>query len=398
MWLTLLLVAGVVLWLVFRNQRATNSAPARTYADAQAQPISLPVSVTSNTDYDVKVLTGRSTDEHGICIGTNLPLPLTLMGLDAKDASEIADALDRYDTYTLRSRLTTLIASNNVRCKEIDAWVAVAKPQFETAVSKAIASSAEWTSASELDREDLLADFREQASENLPERPTDIEATLTLLTGEPADLTVDDALLAKFKDCPELYPVLLNALGYGEKVQVVPVGGYNRKEYEALAEIGYVRRGTDIPLDAILATLTLKQMNELAGTDAPKKLTRKAAGIEFMKTLPDLNERLSKLIAFRELFQIDVAPLEAAGVQVSDLMASYHYSNVMSALIVDTLKSGLSMMRSVESSKGCEIDSWELMASNCCPNCQKLDGKTWKRRPQKLPPFHVGCDCELLWN
>lgn len=367
-------------------------------AKVQPQPVSSSVSMASNNEYDIKVMSTRSIDGQGICVGTNLPLPLTLIGIHAKDASEIAEALDRYDTYTLRSKLTTLIASNNVRCKEIDAWVTAAKPQFEAAVTKAIASSAEWSSASELDREDLLADFREQAAETLAERPADVEATLTLLTEEPVDLTVDDALLAKFKDRPELYPVLLNALGYGEKVQVVPVGGYNRKEYEALAEMGYVRRGTDIPLDAILATLTLKQMNELAGADAPKKLTRKAAGIEFLKTLPDLNERLSKLIAFRELFQVDVTPLETAGVQVNDLMTSYHYSNVMSALIVDTLKSGLSMMRSVENSKGCEIDSWELTASNCCPNCQNLDGKTWKRRPQKLPPFHMGCDCELFWS
>lgn len=388
MWLAILFVV-VVFWLLMR-QRGSAASRNSTFSTTDI-PISITVSTSSNHS-DIKVQ-WESTGS-GVRIGTNLPLPVTLSCITDLHARRIAESLESYDTYTLRGWLTTVIASNNVHCKEIDEWVTSAKPKFKAAVKQAIAASAEWSSASERDRDDLLTGFEDQAAESLAVRPASIEAALALLTEEPADVTVDDALLGRFANNMERYPVLLGALTYGPKVQVVPVGSYNRKEYEALADMGYLRRGADIDIDDILMALTLKQMNEIAGTDTPKKLTRKAPAAEFLKTLPDLRERLGKVVAFREMFQ--VAPIP--DIDVGAIVVSYSHAQHMAQVIVDTLKSGLSLLRSIEGSQGCLIEGWVLSSGDCCPDCRKLDGKIWKRQPEKLPPLHIGCSAELNWS
>lgn len=393
----ILLIVGMVVFFILRSR--SGSRPTSTLGQASVPAtITITTSVSSG-DEEPKVKVAWVSTETGTQLGSNLPLPLTLTNIDTLEARHIAEALESYDTFTLRGWLATLIARKNVRCVEIDAWAASAKRRFESTVAKAIEASPDWAAAAAPDREDLLAEFQATAAENLPVRPADVEVTIGLLTEEPSDLTVDDELLSRFSNRSDLYPVLLGALSYGNKVQVVPVGAYNRKNHEELASMGYLRRGTDIPLDDVLATLTLKVMNELAGNDAPKKLTRKAPAIEFLKTLPDLSDRLAKVVAFRELFQ--VAPIP--GVDTDAIEASYHHSGLVAQVIVDTLKSGLSMARTLSKTEGYEsegykIENWALYAEDCCPECKKLDGKTWKRLPQKLPPFHVGCNCELHWN
>ncbi len=395
-WITLLIV-GVIVYFLLRSRSGSRTAGTSGPAGA---PGAITISISdSRQDAELKVKVAWAPTETGMQIGGNLPLPLTLTNIDALEARRIAESLESYDTYTLRGWLTTLIARKNVRCAEIDAWVKSTKPRFASVVAKAIEASPDWTTAAEPDREDLLAEFQTTAAENLPVRPADVETTLGLLMEEPSDLAVDDELLAKFSNRTDLYPVLLGALSYGSKVQVVPVGAYQRKHYEDLAGMGYLRRGADIPLDDVLAILTLKVMNSMAGSDAPKKLTRKAPAIEFLKTLPNLSDRLSKVIAFRELFQ--AAPIP--GVDTDAIEASYRHSSLVAQVIVDTLKSGLSVARSVSegkgyASEGYEVEKWTLHAENCCPECKKMDGKTWKNAPQKLPPFHVGCNCELYWG
>lgn len=323
-------------------------------------------------------------------VGTNLPLPLTLLGIDAADAERLAKATSERNYDAFKEQLVLLIAKKNVRCVEVDDWVADAKAKVDASVQAAIAASKEWASASELDRQDLLLAFRNSAIETLSVRPN-VEIASALLEGPPKDVTADDELVAKFSNRPDLYPVLLSAISNGNKVMVVPADGWRRKEFETLAENGYLRRGDAIPLDDALAVLTLKQMQEVAGASAPKKFARKAAAIEFLKTLPDLRARLGKVIAFRELFQL--APTD--GLDTIALAQSYRYAGELARVIRKTLFSGVSSLSEAESAKEWSPEGWQLHANECCLECMKMDGKKWKRLPQRLPPFHIGCEAHL---
>lgn len=328
-----------------------------------------------------------------ITIGENLPLPLNLTGISLEDARRLVKGVNEHEWAT-QEWLTLLIAKNNIRCQEVDAWAARSRKKVEASVQAAIKASTEWDSASELDREDMLQEFREAAIEALEVRPSDVDATALLLFEEPTDHTVDDALLEGFDGDAKAYGKLLYLLANPGRVWTSPAGSYDRKEFEDLVAKGYVRRGADIPLDDILPGLTLAQMQQIAGDAAPKKLTRKAPAIELLKGLPDIRERLSKVVSFRELFQL----VPQGDLNQEAIVQSYAYAGALARIIWRTLISGKSVAEQVARSKEYDVDEWELSANDCCPSCMKMEGKTWKRLPKNLPPFHIGCEAEIFGN
>lgn len=383
--LLLLIGIGVVLWLWVRHRQTSAKRPSRA---SHSEVVSATASARSAYKEGIE----WKPVDGGFLIGANLPQPLTLLGINTADAKKLVDALEANRSYEIREWLVGVVARENVRCRELDQWLATYKPKFETAVEKAKQASG-WATATERDKEDYLDTFQEVAARELQVRPADVDTALALLTEEPEDLTVDDKLLARFKDEPELYRALLWTFAGGSRVQVVPVGEYRRKEFEELAARGFLRRGTDIPMNDILATLTLKEMMQVAGDAAPKKFTRKAPAIEFLRTLPDLTERLGRVVAFRELFQA-VPP---TNVDMEAVAASYRYAGQVAGLIAQTLESGFSSLRDRLSDVYVEPTSWELSSEDCCPRCQADNGKTWKKAPRHRPPFHIGCT-STLWS
>lgn len=386
MWLFwLIVIAAVAIWLLKKNKTGEASP-------AAANPnVTITVSSRSGSgDQETKV-GFQSTSNGGFQIGPNLPFPLTLYGLDRDDAAKLVSAMEQGQEYEISEWCNHLVAQKNVRCKELDEWLVDAKLRIKKLVDQRIQASSEWTPATDLDKEDLLADFQYDAVNELPVRPAFGDSASTLLFDEPQDLTVDDALLERFKDNPKTYTSLLYAISAGPKVQVSEAGDYRRKTFDELVEKGFMRRGQEIPLEDILAGMTMKQMQEIAGADAPKKFTRKAPAIEFMMTLPDIRQRLEKTISFRELFQLK--PIE--GIDLGELAKAHAYSAEVSRVILRTLRAALNTQRLVESSKDWTVDGWELNSEECCPACQKNHGKQWKRLPQKLPPFHIGCEARI---
>lgn len=385
MWLFwLIVIVAVAIWLLKKNKTGEASP-------AAANPnVKITVSSRSGSGDETKV-GFQATSDGGFQIGPNLPFPLTLYGLDRDEAAKLVSAMEQGQEYEISEWCNHLVAQKNVRCKELDEWLADAKPRIKKLVDQRIQASSEWAPATDLDKEDLLADFQYDAVNELPVRPGFGDSASTLLFEEPQDLTVDDALLERFKDNPKTYTSLLYAISAGAKVQVSPAGDYRRKTYDELVEKGFMRRGQEIPLEDVLAGMTMKQMQEIAGADAPKKFTRKAQAVEFMVSLPDIRQRLEKTISFRELFQLK--PIE--GIDLDELAKAHAYSAEVSRVILRTLRASLDTQRLVDSSKEWVVDGWELNSEGCCPACQKNHGKQWKRLPQKLPPFHIGCEASI---
>lgn len=385
MWLFWLVVIAIA-WYWF-SQKSKSSSASR----GQKSP-EVTVTVSSNFTRDSINVDLVATSDNGFQIGTNLSFPVTLYGLDKAEAEKLAIAMQQGQDYEISEWFTHLVAQKNIRCKELDDWLNKAKPQFQELIQKRIAANQNWSSASELDKADMLEEFKADAVLELPVRPALTDATLTLLDGEPSDLTVDDVLLEKFKDNPQTYNHLLYALSTGSKVVISPTGDYRRKALDELADKGFMRRGRDIPTVDILGSLTLKEMQEIAGSDAPKKFTRKANAVEFLMALPDLQLRLERIISFRSLFQLK--PID--GIDLEEISKAYAYSKEVARIILQTLRSDLDSQRTKESAKEwVPEEGWELHAEDCCPSCRQQHGKKWKRLPQKLPPFHIGCECRI---
>jgi hypothetical protein len=159
-WILIVVVAAVAAWFFFRTNKPEGAQPPqKTLKELVAAPEvgTPPTPISRSAD-------AEPSQANSLIVGKNLPLPLTLSGLSTADANRLAKGLESND-WSTRGWLTLLVARNNVRCEEIDAWVAGARPKLETAIKKGVAASTEWATASELDRADILEEITQEAVE-----------------------------------------------------------------------------------------------------------------------------------------------------------------------------------------------------------------------------------------
>lgn len=328
----------------------------------------------------------------GFTLNPKSPFPLTLNGIKRQDALALKSDLDwLWVQWTTRQEVAFLIAQKNLRCQEIDAFVFRQKQEVDRAVEQMRSASTEWVGASEKDRRDLLVGFQEKAIEALVERPPLARNFRLLLDGPPNNPEADDELLSLFASDLEAYKVYMYALSTAQSVRVVPAEDNYRQHFERFAEIGLARRGMEIPMADILASMKLKELNELIKDEVEKPVGRKAKAIDIAIRIPNLRDRLSSLISFRELFQV----LPPAELEIDEAKRNFAWATEVGDLFCETYATGVRTLQTIKERREFQYKGWRIRAGDCCSSCMALDGKTYKSRPSKLPPYHPGCTCDL---
>jgi len=328
----------------------------------------------------------------GFVLNPRSPLPLSMLGISRKDAESLKQDLDwLWVDYRVRQEVAFLVAQKNLRCAEIDAFVARQKKTVDEEVGKMLAASTEWAAASEKDRRDLFVGFQESAINTLQEKPPLSRGFRLLLDGPPRNAADDDELLALFDADVETYKTYMYALSTAQSVRAVPAEDTYRKRFESFADKGLARRGTEIPIADILGSLKLKELNELLKGTLEKPVGRKAKAIDLALKLPNLKDRLGSMISFRELFQV----LPPADLDIDEVKRSFAWATEVADLFCETYAAGNQTLHTVAENREFEYKGWRIRADDCCTFCVALDGKRYKSRPSKLPPYHVGCTCDL---
>ncbi|MGZ8340265.1 MAG: hypothetical protein ACXWU9_11850 [Telluria sp.] len=335
-----------------------------------------------------------SAGEGAWVLNPKSPLPLTVLGTDQATAARLKDLLGHAEYWSQKvPEVALLIAQHNLRFQELDTFVAQHKRRFDADVQQRITSSAEWASASEKDREDLRNEFETDAEESLGIHVGRADLGL-LLRGQPAAFAEDDELLKLFNGDAALYSFYLSQLGRANPIVNVKAEDYGRKSWEQLAEKGMARRGKDIPVQLLLEGLKLKELNDILADVMGKPLGRKAKAVEVALAQPDLHDRLSQRIAFREMFQA----LPPAGLDVAGLVESFAYANAIAVVVQQTYFTAVQTLEAIQERKresgiydAWEISNWE----DPLPPCAATFCKKYDRLPAKRPPFHVGCTCRL---
>lgn len=395
-----IIVAAVWWWL--KTKKSKTGASSAAPPAPQVPEIKLTITASpgssrttsddSSAPVDVGALT--SAGAHAWVLNPASPLPLTLLGADRALAEKVRAVLGRRQYWSEKvPELALLIAQHNLRFKEVDEFVAQYRPKFEALVSQAIASSAEWASASEMDREDLRAEFEEAALDKLGVHVGGGDLP-TLLEGQPGGFEDDDELLRRFGGDSALYSFYLTQLGRPDAVSTVKAQDWGRKSWEKLAEMGLALRGKDIPMHKLLDGLRLKDLNELLAGAVPKPLGRKAKAIEAALALPDLQERLSQRLALREMFQ----PVVPANLNVDALRNAFGYASTVAMVVQQTYYTAVKTLEAIAERKRDPdlYDAWEVQNfEDPLPACAKPYCKKYDRLPAKRPPFHLGCSCQL---
>ncbi len=396
---SVIIVVLVLIWAYSRRQSSRARASAK-FTRAEIVPrISVEADVQSKTEHPDTAELTRTTDG-GWTLNPRSTFPLTIYGVDESAAKEFNTLLDqaysRHDyAYTLN--LVEFVARTNLHCKEIDHYVNEFKAQYVDTIEELKRSSAEWATASELDQEDMLADFRDEAIGSLAVRPdSDLQV---LFECEPADATIDDALLSRFgyKNLDLYFRHAANM----DKVRAIPTEHYERAGFENLVELGLAIRGSDISLSAILEALTLKQMNDAVADLTQKPFGRKAKAVEFLTTLPDVKERVNKVVAFRELFQLRDLPVEFSHIDRGKITDAWKYANEVANIISRTYIGAAYETR--DRDQYGEVPPYvlgrELSPINddrTCPHCERAGVKKYSRTQRPTVPLHLACRCSVL--
>jgi hypothetical protein len=398
-----LLVVGVVaaVWYSLRN---SNQKEARGRQGANADAVQTTAAVRIGSSIVVEDLRSDQPEvdvgdmvpagDNAWVLNPRSPLPLTLLNAEKNVAIEVRGVLSSREYWVNKvPELAMLIAQHNLRFKEVDELILNTKPRFDAEIGKLIQNSAEWSNSSDKDRQDLRNEFEALALNSLGIWAGQVDLVI-LLSGQPSSFTDDDELLRQFHGDVSLYSLYLSLLGRGNSVTTVKADDYQRKQWEKLVEIGLARRGKDIPIPQILDGLRLKDINVILADAIPKPLGRKSNAVEVASALPDIDERLSKHVSFREMFQV----MKPADTDIEAIVNSFAYSNQLAAIVQQTYYTGLLTLEAKQERKqddgfynAWEISNWE----DPLPSCAASVCRKYAKLPSKLPPFHVGCSCRL---
>lgn len=365
------------------------------------QEYEIPIEVTfkastrsRDSDSERTVDTGKvkKVSETSYCVNPKSPLPLTLSGLSNAEAKEIKKLLDGEAQWQRNiSDITFLFAQNNIECIELEEFINKIRNEASRYIEERKNSSEEWKHSSEKDKDDLTVEFQSASLERLTTKPSNDWSLKTLIFSAPGDITSDDELLGVFSGKRGIYRFYVSNLGRSNKANQVAADDYNRKQWETLVDLGLAKRGKDIPIKVLLEGLRMKDINEYFSDRLDKKLSRKAKAVEFALSQADVLDVLSRHMSFREMFQI----VEPEGLNISSIKECYEYAAAYSEIIRDTYVSGYRTLDTLEDAREADYDGWEIEAEDCCQACSTYNGKRSKRKPTKLPPFHIGCTCSL---
>lgn len=400
--LIILIIMGlVIIWMYKKYKKYSTQKTVDLKPQVSEPKITVSIHTRPSTSFenpDTGYIT--PTQDGGWVLNPKSTFPLTIYGANQTIASELKGLLDAgysLGSYAHARTIIPIIARFNLRCKEIEDYVKKFKPLYFNKIEELKKSSAEWASASNRDKEDLLIGFRQQAIESLDVRPyCDLE---TLFECEPADVTIDDAVIDQFG-----YENLLLYLRYAnnlDKVRVIPADHYERSGFEKLVELGLARKGTDISLHAILETLKLKDMNDLVVDLNQKPFGRKAKAIEFLMNLSDIKERIGKVVTFRELFQLKPLPDEFSNIDLNRISSAWRYTNEIATIIAHTYVMGGYSSRDMhqEDVVPSFIKGWEILPVGddaTCPYCKHAATKKYPKKQRPKVPLHIGCRCTVL--
>jgi hypothetical protein len=190
LWVILIGLFLYFLWIGIRskgkNKREVTQTPS----------ISIKTSLSSNKSDTGEVIPSK---EKGWILNPKTTFPLTIYGVDKEIANKIKETLDEGFSealYKITDGITPIVARYNIRCKEIDDYVRKFKPIYLKKIEEQIKNSPEWGKSSDLDRKDLLSEFKENAIASLEVRPyCNIEV---LFEGDTLDLAIDDVLIDRY--------------------------------------------------------------------------------------------------------------------------------------------------------------------------------------------------------
>jgi len=335
-------------------------------------------------------------------LNPNSDAPMAVTGLNREQAEELKRLLDRgysEGSYQHTQQITEFLLRTHARWGELEDYIDRARALCERSIAYQQRNSSEWKTAGERDQQDLLSEFRKAAIQSLDVRPCG--DLMVLLEDVPDNEMLDDPLLEQYGiEALQLYLRYISSLN---RVHIVPAESYERAGFEGLVQLGLARRGTEIPVEDILESCTLKTMNDLVTDLSVSPFRRKRPAIDYLVTLPDIQARLGSQVAFREIFQLLPLPERFGHIDLEKLAQrwrhKWRHTHEVADLMHRTYVFGGWAARNranILSMAGTGPMYWTLdyvRDDVACPSCRRAAEVGYRQNVALRVPLHPGCRC-----
>jgi hypothetical protein len=394
--ITILIIGFIIYLIVKPSNKSTKRKTKQT-----TKKINLPVEIKVTTSYgngsssqiEDKFSPIKQIDDNNWILNPGAPFELTLINADKNKAQEIRNLLDddEISDYRKEDKLVGFFASHNLMIKEIEEYKNKYKGQYLAKIEELKNNSTEWNIIGEKDREDLLIEFRQIAIKGIYERANcELEV---LFECEPKDITIDDDLINEYGF--ENIQTYLKYTDNLDKIRVISNDNYSRPRFEKLVEIGLAKRGNEVSKEEILSTLTLKELNTIAG-NPEKEYKRKNQAIQYILTLEDLDQKIGKQVSLREIFKLNPLPAKYNSLDLKAVSATWSYHSQEVRLLIDTYRKSFSTWRDLKDKR--YVKGYEIMLvdkEDPCPCAKERSLKKYSKNNPPKVPCHVGCNCLL---
>ena len=325
-------------------------------------------------------------------LNPDLPIPCTVDG-DRFGASALKDLLDSEDHDKPIERATYILASYGLRIQEIDEYADNLRPEFTQFVADQQQASKAWPTAKPHEQHEMLERFRERAVKKLSTHGWELAHDIALLSHEPIDLTPALSALSLLGDDPDLWWAYFYGLGDAPHVLRVEPDKRYRARFEYLVTLGLAKRGLNIGVARLVASLSLRDLNALVFDLIDKKVRKQVRAASIAIMAPDLPDRLRRQLPhLDDLFWTEPPP----GVPLEAFLDTMGYLRATAELLWSTYFSGARTRKKVdEFDYGDPERRWRIRTSECCADCKEHATGWEEELPDSLPPFHVGCGCDL---
>ncbi len=388
--ITILLI-GLIIYSVAKSSSKS------TLTSSKKIPFEITVSTSVNSGFS------SSTSEKFNPIKQNLegywilnpesPFELTVLSTDKILANKVRKLLDddqlRENQRT--ERLLELVIEFRLKIKEIEEYKNKYKGQYLSHIKELKEKSSEWATLGEKDREDLLIEFRQSSINRLYER-ANCELNV-FFEYEPIDRTHYDLLIKEFGF--ENIKIYLRYSDNPGKIRIIPNDNYLRPGFEKLVDLGLAIRGNNIPINEILFTLTLNELNAIA-SNLEKEYKRKNLAIEYILAQNNYQEKIGKYVSMREVFKLNPLPEKFNSLNINEINAMWSYHEEEVNFLIATFQNSFYAWRDFKDSnyvKGYWVESSNGL--NPCPCAKEFENKRFSvHNPPKIPR-HIGCNCFL---
>jgi TM2 domain-containing membrane protein YozV len=348
---------------------------------------------------NIKRFSGRPVkSNYGWVMNPNVVYKIEISNVSKDVANKLSDLLYQSTFngfYSNTHLVSAAIAENNITIKQVEEYVDKYKPMYESSIEHLKQNSEEWKTASDMDKNDLLVEFQEQVVDSFD---ININVDLEVLFyGKPDDITVDDKYISKYG--AETFTFYLEALARGEKVIVSGADHWAREQWEDLVKNGLAVRGTEIPVNKIIETMKVADINEMISDVTSKIIRKKADVVAAALEVPDIRDRLSKKISFRELFMAKQPTSESERNELNEVLKSWNYSSEIAKLLLQTFSAGehnLNIQDIFSYAYGnSKSNEWTVSCHTDCKFGKKASEIVYSDSKRPNTPFHIGCSCSI---